>query len=129
VSDLLIDSHAMLWFFWDDPQLSHAAKAAIEDPANRKLVSIASCWEIAIKVGQKKLDLGATARAFLIREMVTNNFNLLQISLDHATSVQDLANHHKDPFDRLLTAQALCENIPIVSGDTMFDRYGVSRIW
>ena len=104
MSDLLLDTHAMLWFFWDDPQLSPPAKAAIEDPNNRKLVSVASCWEVAIKVGSKQLDLGGTARDFLNREITHNNFELLPIRLEHATSVEALPHHHGDPFDRLLIA-------------------------
>ena len=66
---LLLDTHTILWFFWDDPQLSADAKAAIEAPDNRKLVSVASCWEVAIKVGLGKLDLGESSRTFLPREI------------------------------------------------------------
>ena len=127
--DLLLDSHTMLWFFWDDPQLSARAKALIEDPGNRKLVSVASCWEIAIKVGSGKLNLGEPCQTFLSREIANNNFELLEISLDHATSVENLPRHHKDPFDRLLIAQAIAEQLPIVSGDTAFDAYPITRLW
>lgn len=127
--DLLLDSHAMLWFFWDDPKLSSAAKTLIEDPDNRKLVSIASCWEIAIKAGLGKLTLGEPSQSFLNREIPRNNFELLSISLDHATSVEDLAQHHKDPFDRLIIAQAIAEGIPVVSNDPAFDAYPVRRLW
>jgi PIN domain nuclease of toxin-antitoxin system len=119
----------MLWFFWDDPLLSPMAKALIEDPNNRKLVSIASCWEIAIKCGLGKLALGEPSRAFLSREIARNNFELLSISLDHATMVESLPSHHKDPFDRLLIAQSSYEAIPIVSADAIFDQYGVTRLW
>jgi PIN domain nuclease of toxin-antitoxin system len=127
--DLLLDSHTMLWFFWDDPKLSTNAKTLIEDPDNRKLISIATCWEIAIKVGLGKLTLGEPSRSFLNREITRNNFELLPISLDHATSVEDLAQHHKDPFDRLIIAQAIAEGIPIVSSDPVFDAYSVRRLW
>jgi PIN domain nuclease of toxin-antitoxin system len=89
MSDLLLDTHTMLWFFWDDPLLSAAAKASIENPENRKLVSIASCWETAIKAGLKKLELGSPSRAFLSNEIARNNFELLAITLDHATMVGD----------------------------------------
>lgn len=102
--------------------LSAAAKASIENPEHRKLVSIASCWETAIKAGLKKLELGLRSRAFLNKEIVRNNFELLAITLDHATTVESLAPHHKDPFDRLLVAQAMLERIPIVSGDSVFDQ-------
>jgi PIN domain nuclease of toxin-antitoxin system len=129
VSDLLLDTHTALWFFWDDPLLSPTAKALVEDPNNRKLLSIASCWEIAIKAGLGKLQLGAPCRAFLNKEIARNNFEVLAISLDHATLVEGLAAHHKDPFDRLLIAQGMLEGIPIVSADAVFDQYGIQRLW
>jgi PIN domain nuclease of toxin-antitoxin system len=129
MTQLLLDTHTLLWFFWDDSQLSGRAKALIEDANNRKLVSIASCWEIAIKVGVGKLDLGESSRTFLPREIASNNFELLPISLDHATMVEGLAAHHRDPFDRLLIAQSMLESLPLVSADVVFDQYGVSRLW
>jgi PIN domain nuclease of toxin-antitoxin system len=127
--NLLLDTHTMLWFFWDDPQLSTAAKALIEDPANRKLVSIASCWEVAIKAGLGKLKLGQPSAVFLSQEITRNNFDLLPISLSHATAVEALQLHHRDPFDRMLIVQAQIEKIPIVSGDAVFDQYTVTRLW
>jgi PIN domain nuclease of toxin-antitoxin system len=126
---LLLDSHVMLWFFWDDPKLSGPAKALIEDADNHKLISVASCWEIAIKAGLGKLDLGEPSRSFLPREIARNNFELLPISLAHATTVEELAAHHRDPFDRLLTAQAISEGLSLVSADSIFDQYGVARLW
>jgi PIN domain nuclease of toxin-antitoxin system len=119
----------MLWFFWDDPQLSASAKVIIEEPQNRKLVSISSCWEIAIKVGLGKLDLGESSRSFLPREIARNSFELLPISLAHATMVEQLASHHRDPFDRMLIAQAMTEGLPLVSIDAVFDQYGIRRLW
>ncbi len=127
--NLLLDTHVLLWFLADDPQLLVGAKQRIEDGANKKFVSIASCWEIAIKTGLKKLDLGESYATFLLRELATNQFELLEIRLSHATFVETFPFHHKDPFDRLLAAQALLENIPLVSRDAIFDDYGVSRIW
>jgi len=129
MTSLLLDTHTILWFFWDDPQLSAGAKTLIEHADNRKLVSIASCWEIAIKVGLGKLDLGEPSRSFLSREIARNNFELLSISLDHATMVEGLVPHHRDPFDRLLVAQAMAEGLPLVSADGVFDQYGISRLW
>jgi PIN domain nuclease of toxin-antitoxin system len=129
MSDLLLDSHAALWFFWDDPLLSPTAKALIEDPANRKLVSIATCWEIAIKAGLGKLKLGSSARAFLNKEISRNNFELLPITLSHATMVESLPPHHNDPFDRLLVAQAMIDGLPVVSADTIFAKYGIGLLW
>jgi len=126
---LLLDTHVLLWFVWDDPQLSAVAKGLIEDPDNRKLVSIASCWEIAIKVSIGKLSLGEPSRTFLEREITNNNFELLPISLEHATAVETLPFHHRDPFDRLLIAQAILESVPILSADSAFDPYPVTRLW
>ena len=125
----MLDTHALLWFLNDDPLLSASAKTLIENPTNHKLVSIATCWEIAIKVGVRKLDLGEPAATFLPRELRANHFDLLEIQLRHATVVESLPRHHGDPFDRMLIAQALIESIPIVSIDAVFDRYGVRRLW
>lgn len=129
MTSLLLDSHSLLWFVWDDPQLSSDAKASIENADNRKLVSIASCWEIAIKVGLGKLDLGEPSRSFLPREIARNSFELLPISLEHATAVEALPLHHRDPFDRLLAAQATVDKLDLVSADPTFDQYGVARLW
>lgn len=126
---VLIDTHALLWFLRDDPQLSVAAKRTIEDPSNRKLVSIASCWEIAIKAGLGKLRLGETASTLLARELPKNSFEVLGITLHHATAVETLPRHHRDPFDRMLVVQSSIERIDIVSADVIFDSYGVTRIW
>jgi PIN domain nuclease of toxin-antitoxin system len=126
---LLLDTHTVLWFWWDHPQLSDTAKALICDPANRKFVSTATAWEVAIKVSRKKLDIGGPYRGFFHQHMVRNNFDWLTISDEHLATVVDLPFHHKDPFDRLLVAQALVENSPIVSCDVAFDPYGVTRLW
>jgi len=90
---------------------------------------VASCWEIAIKTGLGKLRLGEPSDSFLSRELARNNFEVLSISLGHATAVEDLDPHHKDPFDRLLTAQANLEGLPLISADGIFDRYAVKRLW
>jgi len=126
---LLLDTHTVLWFWWDDPQLSVTARTQICDPANRKLVSPATAWEVAIKVSLKKLDIGGPYRGFFPQHMLRNNFEWLAISDDHLAALVDLPFHHKDPFDRLLIAQALTEGIPIVSADAQFDAYGVTRVW
>jgi PIN domain nuclease of toxin-antitoxin system len=127
--DFLLDSHTIIWFFQDDPLLSGRARSLIEDPVNRKWVSIASCWEIAIKVGLGKLKLGEPTRPYLERAIVRSNFDWLPITLEHATEVESLPPHHKDPFDRLLIAQAIVEGIPIISVDAAFDAYPVQRVW
>jgi PIN domain nuclease of toxin-antitoxin system len=129
VTDLLLDTHTLLWFVWDDPQLSPTAKGLIEDPNNRKLVSIASCWEIAIKTGLGKLKLGSASGPFLSQHIARNNFELLPISLDHATFVEAMPSHHKDPFDRLLVAQVVLDRVSLVSTDSIFDLYYIPRLW
>jgi len=126
---LLLDTHSVLWFWWADPRLSATAMAHICDPANRKLVSPATSWEVAIKVSLAKLDIGGPYRGFFPQQMIRTNFEWLPITDEHLATVTSLAFHHKDPFDRLLTAQAAWENIPIVSADGIFDRYAVTRIW
>ncbi len=128
-SEILLDTHTLLWFLANDPALSATARAAIEDPTNHKLVSIATCWEMAIKAGLRKLRLVEPVAVFLGRELPANNFGLLDITLAHATAVETIPPHQKDPFDRLLIAQAQIEGIRIVSVDALFDPYGVTRIW
>jgi PIN domain nuclease of toxin-antitoxin system len=127
--NLLLDTHALLWFLADDSQLSPTAKAWIENSAHRKLVSRATCREIAIKVGLKKLYLGEPTSTFLPRELRANGFDLLAIDLAHATIVETLPAHHRHPFDRMLIAQALIEKYTVVGNDLDFDRYGVTRLW
>ena len=127
--NLLLDTQAILWFWWADSKLSSVASAAICDPTARKLVSPASPWEVAIKVSRKKLDIGGPFRGFFPQQMQRNNFVWLPILDDHLVELIDLPFHHKDPFDRLLIAQALTEKIPIVSADAQLDAYGVTRIW
>ena len=126
---LLLDTHTFLWFCQDDPSLSSSAKSLIEDAGNRKLVSVASCWEIAIKAGLGKLTLGELSGTYIPNALSQTGFDLLAISLAHATAVESLPQHHKDPFDRLLTCQAQAEDIPIVSADSHFDVYGITRLW
>ncbi len=126
---LLLDTHTALWFWWDDPQLSTTARALICDPANRKLVSPASAWEVAIKVSLRKLNIGGPYRGFFPQQMLRTNFEWLLGTDDHFAALSALPFHHKDPFDRLLIAQAQIEGIPIVSADDQFDAYGITRMW
>jgi len=125
----LLDTHAFLWFVWNDPALSVSAQRAIAEPNNEILVSVAICWEISIKTSLKKINLGESARTFLPREIINNRFDLLTIAMSHATFVETLPHHHKDPFDRILIAQSLVVTLPIISNETLFDSYGVTRLW
>jgi PIN domain nuclease of toxin-antitoxin system len=126
---LLVDTHTFLWYCHDDPALSATARSLIEDPGNRKLLSIASCWEIAIKAGLGKLKLGELSATYIPAAIARTGFELLPITVVHAAGVETLAQHHRDPFHRLLVAQATAEAIPIVSGDVALDAYGISRMW
>jgi PIN domain nuclease of toxin-antitoxin system len=125
----LLDTHTLLWFLQGDPQLSPTAKAWIEDRSNTPLVSVVCCWEIAIKAGTKKLNLAEPSRTFLERELPKNDLPLFEINLQHATAVEHLPMHQRDPFDRLLIAQAIEEGLPLISNDSVFDRYAITRIW
>jgi PIN domain nuclease of toxin-antitoxin system len=126
---LLLDTHAFLWFCQDDPALSVAARTHIENPNNRKLVSVASCWEIAIKAGLGKLKLGEPSASYIPAALTRTCFEAIPITIAHATHVETLPLHHRDPFDRLLVAQAIVEGLQIVSGDPILDAYGISRVW
>ena len=99
------------------------------DPENEKLVSPASYWEIAIKIGLKNYALSSPYEDFMREAIHNNGFPILHIELKHTAQLTTMALHHKDPFDRLLVAQALTENIPIISVDAKLDAYGVTRLW
>jgi PIN domain nuclease of toxin-antitoxin system len=126
---LLIDSHALIWYVDQDHLLSPAAHAAITDPTNDLLLSSGSVWEIAIKVGLKKLTLSQPYRIWIEKAMADLGLEILPITIEYAEAQAFLPNHHKDPFDRLLVAQARVEGLPIVSADVNFDSYGITRIW
>jgi len=126
--NLLIDTHVLLWWWTEEEQLSGGAKAAILDSRNRSYVSAAVAWELAIKVNLGKLaarDVVSNLKQLLIEE----GFRRLAISTDHALRAGLLPMLHRDPFDRMLVAQAQALNSPIVSADAIFDRYGAQRIW
>jgi PIN domain nuclease of toxin-antitoxin system len=126
---LLLDTQAVLWFWWNDSQLTTTALQLICDPGNQKLVSTATPWEIAIKVSLKKLDIGGPYQGFFPQHMLRNKFEWLFSTDAHLSALVDLPFHHRDPFDRLIIAQASVEQIPIVSADPQFDAYPVRRLW
>jgi PIN domain nuclease of toxin-antitoxin system len=102
---------------------------AIASERNECFVSIASCWEMAIKVSLGKLRIEGALDRFLPEQLAANGFQSLAIELRHVAKVVSLPFHHRDPFDRLLAAQAIEEKCPIVSADPVFRKYGVTRIW
>jgi PIN domain nuclease of toxin-antitoxin system len=125
----LVDTHVLLWSFNGDPALSKRARQVIEDGSNEILVSAASAWEIATKVRLGKLPTGEILIGDLERYLARLGFEELPISPAHAARAGSLAGEHRDPFDRMLVAQAQGENLPIISGDRIFDVYHVQRIW
>lgn len=126
--NLLLDTHTFLWFIMGSANLSGNARALIEDTANKSLLSVASLWEMAIKVSLGKLTLSAGFDD-VVRQLSLNGVGLLNISTAHVSLVATLPFHHRDPFDRLLIAQAITEQVPVVSVDAAFDNYGITRLW
>jgi PIN domain nuclease of toxin-antitoxin system len=126
---VLLDSHALLWAVDNPAQLSAAARTALQDPANELLISAGSLWEIAIKVGLRKLILTLPYRDWITRALTDLALTILPITVDYADAQIALPWHHRDPFDRLVIAQALTDGIEVVSADSTFDSYGVRRIW
>lgn len=126
---LLLDTHAFIWFAYDSPALPSKTKDMLEDEETELLLSIASVWEMAIKASIGKLTLPARASDFVANQTQKDDINLLAITLPHLNQVEALPFHHRDPFDRLLVAQSLVEDLAIVSIDATFDSYGINRIW
>lgn len=126
MNTLLLDTHALIWFVQDDPRLPDITGKLIED--SEVLVSEASLWEIAIKVSLGKLKLKDTLSGFL---NTLNQFSFTRLTISDAVlqRLADLPWHHRDPFDRLLIAQAQVLNIPIVTKDGKFETYDVQLIW
>jgi len=126
---ILLDTHTFLWFVSGDARTSQTAQALIQDPNNDKCVSIASAWEIAIKVSKGKLNLAAPVEVLFQTEIQQRAFTLLGLEWAHVGQVATLPWHHRDPFDRLLIAQALVEQLSIVGIDPAFDAYPITRLW
>ncbi len=126
---LLLDTHAMYWYIEGSPELSATAERLIQEASNDILISPASYWEIAIKISLGKWQLNRAYEEFINIGLNQYGFQVLPILPIHTAALIRLPFHHRDPFDRLLVAQALAENIPLVSTDTIFDQYGVNRLW
>lgn len=122
---LLLDTHTFLWLVEGHASLSSAAQAALADGGNELYLSVASVWELAIKVGNGKLILNNPLQAFVNHWTATYQITLLPIDAPHAIGVASLPLHHRDPFDRLLIAQALIEGMVLVSADVHFASYSV----
>ncbi len=122
---LLIDSHTLLWWFEGSSALAVTARNAIADPANEVLISIAALWELAIKQASGKLTLPADLETMVVGE----GFSVLSITFVHLRRFGTLPALHRDPFDRMMIAQALAEGIPIATVDRIFTGYGVQIVW
>lgn len=125
---MLLDTHVWLWSVSDESRLSREALAAIQDAENDLFLSVASAWEIAIKVGRGRLRLPAAPGSYVPMALERTGVTLLGIDLSHVTRVADLPPHHRDPFDRLLVAQAQLEALTLVSADPKLAAYEVDII-
>jgi PIN domain nuclease of toxin-antitoxin system len=128
MSKLLLDTHVFLWLAADDPRLPVVVKTAFVDKRNELYLSVASIWEIAIKVSIGKLILTTPTEA-LIKGGQAQGIRILGVTAAHALAVEHLPFHHRDPFDRLLIAQARADKMRLVSGDAQFDSYAIEKFW
>ncbi|TLD43905.1 MAG: hypothetical protein FAZ92_03839 [Accumulibacter sp.] len=125
----LLDTHALLWWWTDDPQLSPLARACIQNEANTVLVSAASAWEIATKHRLGKLSLAGEAVARFNELVELDAFQHLPVTYLHALWAGAQAAEHRDPFDRMLAAQSELEGVPLISCDTAFASFRVQTVW
>ena len=130
--NLLLDTHAFLWHADGSPQMSATATALVIDPANELFLSMASVWEIAIKVGLKKLTISAPYITFMTRAITGYGVSVLPVTFDDCAAYEQLPfpdKQHRDPFDRMIVTHALRDGLAIVGVDVAFDSYGVTRLW
>jgi PIN domain nuclease of toxin-antitoxin system len=125
----LLDAHTLIWALDDPSKLGSRARAVLEDPTNELTVSVGTIWELSLKAGLQKLSLSLPYRRWMERAMADLCLTVSPITLEVTERQMSLPFHHRDPFDRLLVAQCLVENIPIVSADSVFDEYGATRLW
>jgi PIN domain nuclease of toxin-antitoxin system len=127
--NILLDTHTFLWFVNDDPRLSQPARVLIETEESQPFLSVASLWEIAIKISLGKLNLKQPYEIFIPQQLALNGIGILNVTLEHTAAITTLPFHHRDPFDRLLVVQSKIEKMPLVSIDSAFDAYEVKRVW
>ncbi|MEO0840633.1 MAG: type II toxin-antitoxin system VapC family toxin [Cyanobacteria bacterium J06633_8] len=126
---LLLDSHVLIWWASSSEKISKKVYNIINDTNNTLLFSLASVWEMQIKLQLGKLNLNSNLPTLIDNQQRVNNLQLLSIELNHIYALNNLPPHHKDPFDRLLIAQAIVEKIPLASIDEVFDNYPIQRLW
>jgi len=124
----ILDTHTFLWAIADDKRLSPQAKRVYAGPHDLWL-SLASVWEILLKVQSGKLPLPEPAGPYLVKKLGQNRIEVLPITLDHVLEIENLPLHHRDPFDRMLVAQSIHERMPLVTADPLFEKYPVEIIW
>ena len=127
--NILLDTHAFLWFVADNPRLSKSARVLIEAEDSQPFMSMASLWEIAIQISLGKLQLEQPYETFIPQQLALNGIGILNLSLDHTAAIATLPFHHRDPFDRLIAVQSRIEKMPLVSADPSFDSYEIERVW
>lgn len=126
---ILLDTHTFLWFIEGSFNLSNIAKNLIEDQNNQRFLSVASLWEMSIKVSIGKLELDIAFPELVRREVYGNAIELLEIQPKHLDELAKLPFHHKDPFDRLIIAQSLAGDFSLITKDSAFDSYPVTVLW
>lgn len=126
---LLLDTHTFVWWLQDDPVLTAGVRAAISDESSTVVVSAASAWEIATKHRIGKWPQVAQIATNVPHAIIDNGFEPLPVSVEHGQRAGALVGPHRDPFDRILAAQALLGGLTLASKDTVFDTFGVSRLW
>ena len=126
---VLLDTHAIVWWATGDERLSRKVRATVADPDTEVFISIASAWEIQIKASLQKITLNETVDALYRDLIIDQQFRMLGIELDDMNRLSMLPPHHRDPFDRMLVAQALGRDFELVTKDQVISGYGVSVLW
>ncbi len=125
----LLDTHTFIWWVEDSPKLSPTANKIISNLENECSLSLASAWEMAIKISIGKLKLATSLKRFITGNIAANDFKIVPIDFSHIHRIASLPFHHRDPFDRLLIVQAMAEKMPIISADTILGAYDIERVW
>jgi PIN domain nuclease of toxin-antitoxin system len=125
----LLDTHTFLWWVTDAPQLSETARSFIANPDNKIFFSVASGWEILIKVGTGKLSIPDEPNIYITSRLIDNRFEVLPIDLPHVLQIAKLPDNHRDPFDRIIIAQSQVARMPILTIDRLIVQYAVDVIW
>lgn len=126
---LLLDTHAFIWYTTDSSRLTATGRSVIDNGENDILLSTASVWEMAIEHSIGRLTFSMPFMEFIKQQIAVNRIDILEITFDHIEVVASLPLHHRDPFDRLIIAQSMAEQIPILSVDAIFDAYAIARVW